>query len=112
MRSLSELPTSEMCAGRFPEEWRRAGGENASAALSDFRNSIGECPSAADLATVEVPVVSTCGARSPTSMSGLTQSLACAIPTATTRQSEGPGHAALFDATTTFVQLVADSITS
>src|SRR4029079_14321214 len=30
----------------FPEEWRRVGRENASAALADFRNSIGTYPSA------------------------------------------------------------------
>ena len=36
----------------FPEEWRRAGRENARAALADFRNSIGTYPSATDLATV------------------------------------------------------------
>src|SRR5262245_37654617 len=34
----------------FPEEWRRAGRENARAALADFRNSIGVYPSANDLA--------------------------------------------------------------
>ena len=39
----------------FPEEWRRAGRENAKAALADFRNSIGVYPSPADLATIEVP---------------------------------------------------------
>jgi esterase len=41
----------------FPEEWRRAGRENAGPALADFRNSIGGYPSATDLATVEVPVL-------------------------------------------------------
>jgi pimeloyl-ACP methyl ester carboxylesterase len=80
--------------------------------LADFRNSIGEYPSAADLATVEVPVVCTYGACSPISMVGLIRSLASAIPTATTRQIDGAGHAAAFDATTNFVQLIADTITS
>jgi 3-oxoadipate enol-lactonase len=93
----------------FPEEWRRAGRENATAALADFRNSIGTYPSARDLATVEVPVVCTYGARSPNSMVDLIRSLASAIPTATTRQIEGAGHAAPFDATTNFVQLIADT---
>ena len=36
----------------FPEEWRRAGGENAKPALADFRNSITDYPSPTDLATV------------------------------------------------------------
>jgi pimeloyl-ACP methyl ester carboxylesterase len=96
----------------FPEEWRRAGRENAKAALADFRNSIVTYPSPTDLATVEVPVVCSYGARSPNSMVGLVRSLAAAIPTATTRQIEGAGHAAPFDATTNFVQLIADAIPS
>ena len=45
----------------FPEEWRRTARENARPALADFLNSISSYPSAADLATVEVPVVCTCG---------------------------------------------------
>jgi 3-oxoadipate enol-lactonase len=93
----------------FPEEWRRAGRENAKAALADFRKSIGEYPSAKDLATIEVPVVCTYGARSPDSMFRLVRSLASAIPTARTHQNEGAGHAAPFDATTSFVQLIADT---
>ncbi len=96
----------------FPEEWRRAGRENARAALTDFRNSIGTYPSAADLATVEVPVVCTYGARSPNSMFRLVRSLTSAISTARTHQIEGAGHAAPFDATTSFVQLIADTISS
>jgi pimeloyl-ACP methyl ester carboxylesterase len=91
----------------FPEEWRRAGRDNAKAALADFRNSIADYPSASDLATVEVPVVCTYGARSPTSMIRLVRSLADAIPTGSTRQIDGAGHAAPFDATTNFVQVVA-----
>jgi pimeloyl-ACP methyl ester carboxylesterase len=96
----------------FPEEWQRAGRENARAALADFRNSIGDYPSEADLATVEVPVVCTYGARSPKNMFRFTRSLASAIPTASTHQIEGAGHAAPTDATTNFVQLIADTITS
>jgi pimeloyl-ACP methyl ester carboxylesterase len=96
----------------FPEEWRRAGRENAKAALADFRNSIAEYPSAADLATVRVPVVCSYGARSPDSMFRLVRSLGAAIPTARTRRIEGAGHAAPFDATRNFVQLIADTITS
>lgn len=95
----------------FPEEWRRVARENARAALADFRNSIGEYPSAADLATVEVPVVCTYGARSPISMFRFARSLACVIPTASTYQIEDAGHAAAFDATASFVRLVADTIT-
>lgn len=96
----------------FPEEWRRAGREDARAALADFRNSIGSYPSATDLATVEVPVVCTCGARSPDSMFRLTRSLAAAIPTAKTHRVEAAGHAVAFDAPANFVRLIADTITS
>jgi pimeloyl-ACP methyl ester carboxylesterase len=94
----------------FPEEWRRAARENARAALRDFRNSIGDYPSPTDLATVEVPVVCTCGTRSPDSMARLVRSLASAIPTARAQPIEGAGHAAPFDATANFVQLIADTI--
>jgi hypothetical protein len=80
--------------------------------LADFRNSIGSYPSATDLATVEVPVVCTYGARSPDSMYRLVRSLAAAIPTGRTHRIEAAGHAAPFDATTNFVQLIADTITS
>jgi pimeloyl-ACP methyl ester carboxylesterase len=95
----------------FPEEWRRAARENARATLVDFRNSIGNYPSPTQLATVEVPVMCTYGARSPRSMFRFTRSLAAAIPTARTQQIEGAGHAVTFDATTNFVQLIADAIT-
>jgi 3-oxoadipate enol-lactonase len=94
----------------FPEEWRRVGRENARAALADFRNSIGVYPSPADLATIDVPVVCTYGARSPDSMCRLVRSLAAAIPAASTDRIEGAGHAAPFDAPSNFVQVVADAI--
>jgi pimeloyl-ACP methyl ester carboxylesterase len=42
----------------------------------------------------------------------LIRSLAAAIPTASTQRIEGAGHAVAFDAPTTFVQLIADTITS
>src|SRR5262249_49249508 len=48
----------------FPEEWRRIARANGSATLTDFRNSIGVCPSARDLATVRVPIMCSYGARS------------------------------------------------
>jgi pimeloyl-ACP methyl ester carboxylesterase len=94
----------------FPEQWRQAGRDNARAALADFRNSIREYPSAADLATVEVPVVCTYGERSPRWMFTLVRSLAAAIPTGGTRQIEGGGHAAPFDATANFVQVIAGAM--
>jgi pimeloyl-ACP methyl ester carboxylesterase len=94
----------------FPEEWRRIGRDNALAALADFRNSIVTYPSANDLATIEVPVVCTYGARSPASMARLVRSLAAAIPTAQTQRIEEAGHAAPFDATSNFVQLIAAAI--
>jgi 3-oxoadipate enol-lactonase len=96
----------------FPEEWRRTGRENAKAALVDFRNSIGVYPSRTDLATVRVPVVCSYGARSPDGMFRLVRALAAAIPTGRTQRIEGAGHAAPFDATTNFVQLIADAIAS
>jgi pimeloyl-ACP methyl ester carboxylesterase len=94
----------------FPEEWRQAGRENAKAALADLRNSTGDYPSAADLATVAVPVVCSYGARSPDSMARLVRLLAAAIPSARAHRIEGAGHAAPFDATAAFVQLIADAI--
>jgi pimeloyl-ACP methyl ester carboxylesterase len=96
----------------FPESWRRIGRENAEAALADFRNSIGIYPSATNLATVAVPVVCSYGSRSPSSMVRLVQALAAAIPTAQTRQIAGAGHAAPFDATDNFVELVAEFVVS
>jgi pimeloyl-ACP methyl ester carboxylesterase len=94
----------------FPEEWRRACRENAAATLADLLNSIGVYPSAADLATVEVPVVCTYGARSPDSIARLVRSLASAIPTARMQRIEAAGHAAPFDATSEFVHVIADTI--
>jgi 3-oxoadipate enol-lactonase len=93
----------------FPEEWRRVARENARAALADFLNSIGTYPSPEDLASIEVPVVCSYGARSPDSMFRLVRSLAAAIPAARTHRIEGAGHAAPFDATTQFVQVIADN---
>jgi pimeloyl-ACP methyl ester carboxylesterase/predicted ester cyclase len=93
----------------FPEEWRRAGRDNARAALADFRNSISNYPSPGDLATIDVPVVCSYGARSPNGMFRLVRSLASAIPTARTHRIDRAGHAAPFDATTNFVQLIADT---
>jgi pimeloyl-ACP methyl ester carboxylesterase len=94
----------------FPVEWRRAGRENARAALWDFRNSIGNYPSPADLATISVPVVCSYGARSPDNIVRLTLGLSTAIPTARTQRIAGAGHAAPFDATSNFVQVIAGTI--
>jgi hypothetical protein len=94
----------------FPEEWRRVARENARATLWDFLITIGSFPSRTDLATVRVPVVCSYGARSPDFMGRLTRSLAAAIPTARTHRIEGAAHAAPFDATANFVQLIADTI--
>jgi pimeloyl-ACP methyl ester carboxylesterase len=96
----------------FPEEWRRVARENARAGLADFLNSISTYPSAADLATVGVTVVCSYGARSPDSMFRLVRGLAAAIPNARAYRIEGAGHAAPFDATSNFVQLIADTIAS
>ena len=96
----------------FPEEWRRIARENAQAALWDFRNSIGNHPSPAQLATLRLPVVCSYGARSPRGIVRLTRALAAAIPTARTQEIPGAGHAAPFDATADFVHLIADVMTS
>jgi pimeloyl-ACP methyl ester carboxylesterase len=96
----------------FPDEWRRIARENARAALWDFRNSIGNYPSPARLATLRLPVVCSYGARSPRNIVQLTLHLAAAIPTARTREIPGAGHAAPFDATSDFVQIVTDVMTS
>ena len=94
----------------FPEEWRRAGRENAKATLWDFLITIGNHPSEADLATIGVPVVCSYGARSPDFMVRRTRSLAAAIPGARTHRIEGAAHAAPFDATAHFVELIADTV--
>jgi pimeloyl-ACP methyl ester carboxylesterase len=78
--------------------------------LADLRNSVGVYPSRADLATIEVPIMCTYGARSPDSMFRLVRLLATAIPTASTHRIEGAGHAAPFDATSAFVHLIADTL--
>jgi pimeloyl-ACP methyl ester carboxylesterase len=96
----------------FPEEWRRVGRENAAAALAGLRNSIGNYPSAAELATIRVPVVCSYGALSPDSMGRFARSLAAAIPGARTHRIDGAGHAAPFDAPAGFVQLIADTARS
>ena len=96
----------------FPEEWRRVARQNARAALADFRNSIGDYPSAAALATIQVPVVCSYGARSPRNMSHFARALAAAIPTARVQKIGAAGHAAPFDATLNFVRLIADSANS
>jgi pimeloyl-ACP methyl ester carboxylesterase len=94
----------------FPEEWRQAGRENAKATLWDFLISIGNRPSAAELASIQVPVVCSYGSRSPDFMARRTRSLAAAIRAARTHRIEGAAHAAPFDATTDFVQLIAGTI--
>jgi pimeloyl-ACP methyl ester carboxylesterase len=96
----------------FPEEWRGAARDNARSALQDFRNSIGNYPSAAELATITVPVVCSHGTRSPHNIARLTRSLAAAIPTARLQRVEGAGHAVAFDAPEAFVRLVADAMAS
>jgi pimeloyl-ACP methyl ester carboxylesterase len=110
LRSVYSYQDGGSAWDAFPEEWRRTGRDNAAATLADLRNSIGVYPSATDLATIAVPVVCTYGARSPDSVPRLVQSLATAIPTASTRRIEGAAHAAPFDATSEFVQIVAGTI--
>jgi pimeloyl-ACP methyl ester carboxylesterase len=96
----------------FPEEWRRVARDNARSSLQDFRNSVGNYPSAAALAGITVPVVCSHGTLSPDNIAGLTRSLAAAVPGARVQRVEGAGHAAAFDAPEAFVRLVADVIAS
>jgi pimeloyl-ACP methyl ester carboxylesterase len=110
LRTTYTYPDGTSAWDAFPAAWRQIARENARAALADFRNSIVAYPSAADLATIEVPAVCSYGSRSGKSMVSLVRSLAAVIPTATTREIEGAGHAAPFDATTSFVQVIADSM--
>lgn len=94
----------------FPAEWRQIARENAAATLADFLNSIATYPTADDLASITVPVVCSYGSCSAKNIVALVQGLAAAIPAASTREIEGGGHAAPFDATANFVRLIADSI--
>ena len=105
---------------QLPRRWNRvgclpravaAGWEgDAKATLWDFITTIGNYPTASDLATVRVPVVCSYGARSPDFMVRRTRSLAAAIPGASVRRIEGAAHAAPFDATTNFVEPIADTL--
>jgi pimeloyl-ACP methyl ester carboxylesterase len=94
----------------FPEEWRRVAKENANATLRDFLTTIGNHPTAKDLSTISVPVVCSYGTRSPDFMARCTRSFAAAIPTARVHRIEGAAHAAPFDATANFVQLISYTI--
>jgi pimeloyl-ACP methyl ester carboxylesterase len=94
----------------FPEEWRRAGRENAGATLWDFLTTIGNHPTADELARIDVPVVCSYGARSPDFMARCTRSFAAAIPGARVYRIEGAAHAAPFDATDAFVRLISDTV--
>jgi pimeloyl-ACP methyl ester carboxylesterase len=94
----------------FPEEWRQAGRASGKATLWDFLTTIGNHPTAKDLATMRVPVVCSYGARSPDFMVRCTRSFAAAIPGARTHRIEGAAHAAPFDAPDRFVQLISDTI--
>ena len=96
----------------FPEEWRRAGRENAKPALWDFLTTIGNHPTAKDLTTISAPVVCSYGARSPDFMVRCTRTFAAAIPGARLQRIEGAAHAVFFDARDNFVQLIGDTMTS
>jgi pimeloyl-ACP methyl ester carboxylesterase len=104
-RRYCALPTATVTVAApgmpFPRRGGGRPGTTRGRPLVDFRNSIGSYPSATELGTVEVPVVCSYGARSPTSMAGLVRSLAAAIPTARTQRIEGAGHALAFDALAT-----------
>jgi pimeloyl-ACP methyl ester carboxylesterase len=93
----------------FPAEWRRIALENARPTLADFRSTIRDYPSASELATIKVPVLCTYGARSPKGMVRLVGLLTAAIPTARAMEIDGTGHAAAFDQTTNFVDVIAQT---
>ena len=94
----------------FPDEWRTAGRENGKATLWDFLITIGNHPSATELATIHAPVVCSYGSRSPDFLVRCSRSLADAVPTARMHRIEGAAHAAPFDAPTNFVGLIAETI--
>ncbi|HEU5212753.1 MAG TPA: alpha/beta hydrolase [Gaiellaceae bacterium] len=111
LRATYAYPEGGSAWDAFPAEWRRVARENAAATLADFRNSIVAYPSAADLATIGVPVVCSYGSRSPGNIASLVRALAAAIPAASVQEIEGAAHAAPFDAAANFVQLIADAVT-
>jgi pimeloyl-ACP methyl ester carboxylesterase len=94
----------------FPEGWRRAGRENGTAALWDFLTTIGNRPTAQALATIQVPVMCSFGGRSPDFLVNRTLAFAAAIPGARLHRIDGAAHAAPFDATDDFVQLIDDTL--
>jgi pimeloyl-ACP methyl ester carboxylesterase len=93
----------------FPEAWRRTARDNARAALADIRMGIGSYPPAAQLATINRPVVLTCGTRSREPLRRVARSLAAAIPGARVHEIEGAGHAAAFDAPAGFARVIAEA---
>ena len=110
LRFVYSYPDGGTAWDWFPEEWRQIARENAKPTLTDFRNSVGNYPTPADLATIHAPVVCSYGSRSVEGILPLTRSLAAAIPTARVHCIEGAGHAAPFDATSSFVQVISDAI--
>lgn len=110
LRAAYSYPDGTSAWDAFPADWRRIARENAKPTLVDFLNSIAVYPTAADLGTIEVPVVCSHGSRSARNIVTLVRGLAAAIPTATLHEIEGAGHAAPFDATANFVQVIADSM--
>jgi pimeloyl-ACP methyl ester carboxylesterase len=96
----------------FPEEWRQTVSENAEAALTDIRIAISGYPHPKELVAVTQPVTCTYGARSPSTLVRVARSLAAAIPTSKVTEIPGAGHAAPFDATASFAQVIVDAATS
>ncbi len=94
----------------FPEPWRRAGRDSGKAALWDFLTTIGNHPTAKELATIGVPIVCSYGARSPDFMVRCTRSFAAAIPGARVHRIEGAAHAAPFDAPDHFARVITDAV--
>jgi pimeloyl-ACP methyl ester carboxylesterase len=93
----------------FPEQWRRIARENGRQVIADLIATTRSYPSAADLATVSLPVVCSYGARSREFMQAVTRSLAQAIPTARLHQVERAAHAVAFDNPHDFAALILDA---
>jgi pimeloyl-ACP methyl ester carboxylesterase len=94
----------------FPTEWKQIARSNGTATLWDFVTTIGNRPTASELATLGVPVVCSYGGRSPDFMVRCTRTFADAIPGATLHRIDGAAHAAPFDAPDAFAQLISDSL--
>jgi pimeloyl-ACP methyl ester carboxylesterase len=94
----------------FPQQWREVARENGRQVVADLLATMRSYPSAADLATISIPVDCTYGARSRSFMHSITSALARAIPTARLRQIQGAAHAVPFDMPHEFAEVIRAAI--